>query len=665
MHSRDTRFVLLIESGEQQGTRVPLDEGTLLIGRRPECGLALNDGSVSGKHAELRMAGDQVELVDLGSTNGTRVGGHKVERAHLEPGDVVLFGNVRASLQDARAGVAGGAASTLLTPSSETSPAAESGALGKVSADKLTRAGAGARRTSLVLGLLLACGIGGGAYLAFLRLGPGRGATRARVAVASVPGNLLADGTFEDGPSADGAGEWSAAESAPVAFLRAGSFASTGEAGLGVALEGEAWSLARSREFTLPARRSLACAASLRVEGAALGRFGVELSSSSAAVPAFFAWAPARRAGAGFEPIELAFDVLGGYDRGRLVVAGLGPGGVALDDASVLERNALAHAVKFNEYEFAILGTPGSSAMLVRSGRALLTGFDLSAWTRTGLAGWAEAVLSAQAGPRGFTLAFAGAPREARLAFLAHRPDEGPAGSEGWVATTGPEGYAAHGEDFERAGVTSLLLGSGTELLRVGFASPVEVAGQLVEGALAFRVALGGLDACELQLAFNEERAGAAALGERAAELERKQDLGAALAAWTELLDRFPFERKLVARATEARARLIQDGLGQVDELRREMERARFFLLPELFRKGQERALELAHQYRGSEVQAEAEKTAAHCQMALTELSAGARSGTEQRLRGVLAALDPAQAPRLVEHLRDALAPATPTPPKD
>lgn len=664
MQSRDTRFVLRIESGEQQGKRVALAEGTLTIGRRAECGLVLNDGSVSGKHAELRLTGDQVELVDLGSTNGTRVGGHKIERAHLEPGDAILFGNVRASVEDARHAGADGGASALLTPSAEASSAAE-GALGKVSADMLSRAGAGSKRSSFVLGLLLLCVAGGGGYAAYLRFGPARGSTRARVAVASVPGNLLADGTFEGGATPDAAAEWSAAESAPVAFLRAGDFASTGETGLGIALEGEAWSLARSGEFTLPARRSLACAASLRVEGAALGRLGVELSSSGAALPAFIAWAPARRAGAGFEPIELSFDVLGGYDRGRLVVAGLGPGGVALDDASVLERNALAHAVKFNEYELAVLGSPGSSAMLVRSGRALLTGFDLSSWTRTGLAGWAEAALSAQAGARGFTLAFAGAPREARLAFLAHRPEEGSSASGGWVATTGPEGYAAHGEDFERAGVTSLLLGSGTELLRMGFASPVEVSGQMVEGALAFRVALGGLDTCELQLAFNEERAGAAELADRAADLERKQDLGAALATWTELLDRFPFERKLVTRATEARARLIQDGLGQVDELRREMERARFFLLPELFRKGQERALELARQYRGSEVEAEAQKTAQTSAMALTELSAGARSGAEQRLRGVLAALDPTTAPRLAEHLRSALAPANPTRQKD
>ncbi|NOT29559.1 MAG: hypothetical protein HOP15_03815, partial [Planctomycetes bacterium] len=387
--------------------------------------------------------------------------------------------------------------------------------------------------------------------------------------------------------------------------------------------------------------------------------FGVELSSSSAALPPLFAWAPARRAGGAAEPVELAFDVLGGYDRARLVVAGTGGGTVALDDASALEQEPLGKAVKFTEYELSVLGTPGSSALLVRSGRALLTGFDLSAWDRAGLAGWPEGSLSAAAGARGFTLAFKGAPADASLHFLALRPDES-SGQAGWVATTGAEGYAAHAGDFSRAGATSLLLGSGTELLRLGFASPVEVSAKSVEGALAFRIALAGLAEVELQLTFSEERSEAAALAERAGECERKQDLGGALAAWTELLDRFPFEHRLVTRASEARARLIEAGLQRVGELRREMEQARFFLLPELFRQGEARALELAQQYAGSTVEVEARETARQCMAARAELVAGERSGSEQRLRGVLGALDPAAAPHLTEHLRGALQPVAP-----
>ena len=181
--------------------------------------------------------------------------------------------------------------------------------------------------------------------------------------------------------------------------------------------------------------------------------------------------------------------------------------------------------------------------------------------------------------------------------------------------------------------------GSGLELLRVSFERPVAVNATAGGGSLHCTVELGGLERCEIQLAFQQERAEAATLAAKAEELEKARDLGSALATWTDLLDRFPFERKLVARAEEARARLVQTGLEQVGEVRRGLVQARFFLLPELFRKGEARALELAAAYRGSEVEAEARKAAEECRMALTELAAGGRSGEAQRLRGVLEAL--------------------------
>ena len=174
MQSREPRFVLCIQSGEREGERVPLDEGTLQVGRRPECGLVLKDGSVSGKHAEIRVAGEQIELVDLGSTNGTRVSGQKIERRLLGHGDALLFGNVRATLHDSR--LAGEAAPIPSAPAELAVPAPDSGALGKVSADKLTRTVSASRRTTLWIVLfLLLVGGGGAAYLAILRFSPASG----------------------------------------------------------------------------------------------------------------------------------------------------------------------------------------------------------------------------------------------------------------------------------------------------------------------------------------------------------------------------------------------------------------------------------------------------------------------------------------------------------
>jgi hypothetical protein len=163
--------------------------------------------------------------------------------------------------------------------------------------------------------------------------------------------------------------------------------------------------------------------------------------------------------------------VPGGYDRARLVVAGLS--GEALDDVSVLDHSALGGAAKFNEYELAVLGSPGSSAVLVRSGQSVLTGFDLSRWSTAGLEGWPDAKLEARASARGFELAFPGAPRDAVLTFTGLRQTDASAtpseAERGWVATIGADGYTSYGGDFTRAGVTNLLLGGGTELVRLGF----------------------------------------------------------------------------------------------------------------------------------------------------------------------------------------------------
>lgn len=643
MQSPATRFVLRIESGERQGEQVPLAEGTLQVGRRPECGLVLADGSVSGKHAELRVAGERVEVVDLGSTNGTRVGGQKVTQAVVSHGDSLLFGNVRASLHDAE--LAGAPPATPAAPAAAAEPAQ---ALGHVSAEKVTRSRSASRLPLLLVLLLAVAGGGAFAYLRFLRPDA---PTRRSAVIPSVEGNLLADASFEEGGI-----QWSADENAPLAFSGERAFARSGDVGLGLALESdEAWALARSPEVTLRARRSLAAGAALRVEEAAEGRLGVELWAADESAPRFVAWMPAQRAAADFAALELAFDVPGGYDRGRLVVLAHGRGTVALDDVSLVEREPLGRAATYTEYELSVLGQPGSSAVFLRSGRPVLAGFDLSALGKAGPQGWSQARLEARAGTRGFELAFPGAPAEASLHFSALRQDYSSSEEAAWVASTGPEGYSATGGAFTRAGVTSLLLGRGTELLRLGFARPVEVLASEIPGGMAFRIALGGLEGCELQLSFVEERAAAATLIDQALEAERKGDLGGALARWSELLDRYPFERRQVQQASEARARLIQTGLGQVEELRREMERARFFLLPELFQQGLERARALASQYRGSEVEEAAGAVVSLCEMALTELTAGRRSGRAQRLEAVWKALDPATAPKLAAHVRAAL----------
>jgi hypothetical protein len=74
------------------GRRVTMDDGPLTIGRLPECSVAVEDTNVSRRHAEVRRDGPDVVVVDLGSTNGTRVNGAQVRTRRLNDGDEITVG---------------------------------------------------------------------------------------------------------------------------------------------------------------------------------------------------------------------------------------------------------------------------------------------------------------------------------------------------------------------------------------------------------------------------------------------------------------------------------------------------------------------------------------------------------------------------------------------
>jgi hypothetical protein len=71
------------------------------IGRSPECDLSLGDLTVSWRHAELRHTGEAWVLVDLGSTNGTRVNGWRADSGFtIRAGDCVSFGRAAFRITD-------------------------------------------------------------------------------------------------------------------------------------------------------------------------------------------------------------------------------------------------------------------------------------------------------------------------------------------------------------------------------------------------------------------------------------------------------------------------------------------------------------------------------------------------------------------------------------
>ncbi|QNN54948.1 DUF3662 and FHA domain-containing protein [Nocardioides mesophilus] len=89
---------------EVNGMRHPLDPPGIVIGRGTDADLRINDPGVSRRHAEIRIypaetSTPQVSAVDLGSTNGMLVNGHKVAQATLEDGATVKIGNTTMTIR--------------------------------------------------------------------------------------------------------------------------------------------------------------------------------------------------------------------------------------------------------------------------------------------------------------------------------------------------------------------------------------------------------------------------------------------------------------------------------------------------------------------------------------------------------------------------------------
>jgi len=74
------------------GTRVVLGPEPITIGRLPESTIVINDPNASRRHAEIRRSGNDVVVVDLNSTNGTRVNGATVRERVLNDGDQIVIG---------------------------------------------------------------------------------------------------------------------------------------------------------------------------------------------------------------------------------------------------------------------------------------------------------------------------------------------------------------------------------------------------------------------------------------------------------------------------------------------------------------------------------------------------------------------------------------------
>lgn len=86
--------VLIGMSNAVKGSKYELEHDETFVGRLSQNHISIDDSSISGRHCSVVRDGRKYTLVDLGSTNGTRLNGVRVTKAHLKPKDIVQVGGI-------------------------------------------------------------------------------------------------------------------------------------------------------------------------------------------------------------------------------------------------------------------------------------------------------------------------------------------------------------------------------------------------------------------------------------------------------------------------------------------------------------------------------------------------------------------------------------------
>jgi hypothetical protein len=82
------------------GKRLVVGPAGATIGRSRQCDVMLDDPNISRTHAEIRPRGGSWVLTDLGSTNGSRLNGRRLEGSEvLKPGDEIELGTLRITFE--------------------------------------------------------------------------------------------------------------------------------------------------------------------------------------------------------------------------------------------------------------------------------------------------------------------------------------------------------------------------------------------------------------------------------------------------------------------------------------------------------------------------------------------------------------------------------------
>jgi hypothetical protein len=93
-------LILRIESGPHAGKALPIEAGgAIRVGRAAQAGYVIaEDSFLSSIHFEVRWDGQTCTLLDLNSSNGTRIGGARITQAPLMPGERFTAGQTDFSI---------------------------------------------------------------------------------------------------------------------------------------------------------------------------------------------------------------------------------------------------------------------------------------------------------------------------------------------------------------------------------------------------------------------------------------------------------------------------------------------------------------------------------------------------------------------------------------
>jgi pSer/pThr/pTyr-binding forkhead associated (FHA) protein len=91
------KLTLLHPNGPEQ--EYMLAKANVSLGRANTNDIILNDVRISRGHARLECSEKGVSITDMGSSNGTRVNGVRIERASLNPGDTISLGSQQLKFQ--------------------------------------------------------------------------------------------------------------------------------------------------------------------------------------------------------------------------------------------------------------------------------------------------------------------------------------------------------------------------------------------------------------------------------------------------------------------------------------------------------------------------------------------------------------------------------------